>query len=731
MTSNYAIPHMMLRVAYLLLFNLIAGIASAHTTAPPFSLKGVPVPEVPGLLDGPDPIVVNKEKALVLGKALFWDQNVGSDGVACASCHFHAGADSRSRNQLAPAGKSESASMMSFEVAPDGTQRGINYELKLSDFPFFQLEDPLNADSAVLYESDDVVSSAGTFGGNFERVGWSEDIADECNHDPDPVFHDTSRNTRKVADRNAPTVINAIFNFRNFWDGRANHIFNGSSGLGERDPDAGVWVINDRHEPEKVRLKLVNSSLASQAVAPPLNATEMSCENRRLSDLGRKLLWRKPLENQEVHWNDSVLGQYSNSTEGSLKTGLNTYYRYLIMQAFSPKYWSAPKRYEQYAGKVARDTETSLHYEQIEANFGMFFGLALQIYQSTLISDDSPFDRSKVDHEGVPVGLSELEKKGFKEFSDGHCAICHFGPHFTTAAVHSNAELVKNNPEIFASLTQEASISHTVVNKLVALGAERPGLALVDVGFASTGVSADGDDIGLGGKDDFNNPLSFSEQYVQLLVGNSDFVKDEVVTQIRACDFENVLAKDVDESNLKYFTKQDGELISQPQSMEDCFKDDGAVLPSPELAQAELDKENNRKLKTASRNSYKIPNLRNIELTGPYMHNGSMATLEQVLEFYARGGNYPTPSKQILSLLPKRSFASSNIIDFLKTLTDDRVRFERAPFDHPALRVSHGHSSMTSSMNDKLAEDKWLEVPAVGAEGREEPLKPFDALLEN
>jgi len=727
MTSNYAIPRITLRVVSLLLLSLTAGIASAHTTAPPFSLKGVPVPEVPGLLDGPDPIVVNKEKALVLGKALFWDQNVGSDGVACASCHFHAGADSRSRNQLAPAGKSENVPMMSFEVSPDGTQMGVNYELKLSDFPFFQLEDPLNADSLVLYESDDVVSSAGTFGGSFERVGWSEDIADECSHDPDPVFHDASRNTRKVVDRNAPTVINAVFNFRNFWDGRANHIFNGSNELGERDPDAGVWVVDERNEPEKVRLKLVNSSLASQAVAPPLNATEMSCENRRLSDLGRKLLWRRPLENQEVHWNDSVLGQYSNSTEGSLKAGLNTYYRYLIMQAFNPKYWSASKRDEQYEGAAARDTETPLHYEQIEANFGMFFGLALQIYQSTLISDDAPFDRSEVDHEGVPVDLSELEKKGFKEFRDGHCAICHFGPHFTTAAVHSNAELVKNNPEIFANLTKEASISHTVVNKLVT----SEGLALVDVGFASTGVSADGDDIGLGGKDDLNNPLSFSDQYVQLLVGNTDAVKDEVVTQVRACDFENLLAKDVDQSAYFYFTKQDGELISQSQSIEGCFKDDGAVLPSPELAQAELDKDNNSKLKAASRNAYKIPNLRNVELTGPYMHNGSMATLEQVLEFYARGGNHSTPGKQILSLLPDRSFASSNIIDFLKTLTDDRVRFERAPFDHPALRVSHGHSSVASSMSDKLAGDEWLEVPAVGAEGREQALKPFDVLLEN
>src|SRR5512134_1852908 len=40
--------------------------------------------------------------AVMLGKALFWDMQVGSDGQACASCHFHAGGDNRARNQLSP-----------------------------------------------------------------------------------------------------------------------------------------------------------------------------------------------------------------------------------------------------------------------------------------------------------------------------------------------------------------------------------------------------------------------------------------------------------------------------------------------------------------------------------------------------------------------------------------------------------------------------------------------------
>ena len=40
----------------------------------------------------------------------------------------------------------------------------------------------------------------------------------------------------------------------------------------------------------------------------------------------------------------------------------------------------------------------------------------------------------------------------------------------------------------------------------------------------------------------------------------------------------------------------------------------------------------------ADRWSYKTPSLRNIALTAPYMHNGSMSTLRQVIAFYNQGG---------------------------------------------------------------------------------------------
>ena len=82
------------------------------TSLPPVT-AGDPTPGQPPLITDPSVALpkpsnlaafVKDETALLkLGKALFWDMQLGSDGVqACASCHFKAGADNRSKNQVNP-----------------------------------------------------------------------------------------------------------------------------------------------------------------------------------------------------------------------------------------------------------------------------------------------------------------------------------------------------------------------------------------------------------------------------------------------------------------------------------------------------------------------------------------------------------------------------------------------------------------------------------------------------
>ncbi len=72
---------------------------------------------------------------------------------------------------------------------------------------------------------------------------------------------------------------------------------------------------------------------------------------------------------------------------------------------------------------------------------------------------------------------------------------------------------------------------------------------------------------------------------------------------------------------------------------------------------------------------FKSPTLRNIELTGPYMHDGRYQTLEQVIDFYSEGlkkSDTVDPLMKSLHLGGKHLTAQekSDLIAFLKTLTD-------------------------------------------------------------
>lgn len=730
-------PRLRRRVTRLLLLLALPVVVCAHEGPLPVSLKGVPVPDVPGLYDGPDPIIVDRARALALGKALFWDINVGSDGIACASCHFHAGADHRARNQVAPTGIGRALAGAAFENAGDGVTRGPNYLLRRADFPLVQAVEPFLDVAAYGFSrsSDDVVGSAGTFGGDFRDVQLLQQSADDCGRMPDAVYHAGATGTRRVVQRNAPTVINAVFNHRNFWDGRANNVFNGSSPWGDRDPQAGVWVRQANGSVTHQRLHLINSSLASQAVTPPVNDVEMACRGRRFADLGRKLMWRRPLASQHVHWQDSVLGAYANSSPSSERTGLKTYYVTLVRQAFNPKYWSSTQRGAFGAPAARGPTDQALPYNQYEANFAMFFALALQVYQASLVSDDAPFDRSQRDADGIPVDLSPSAIRGMSHFRDAHCNQCHLGPTLSTAALDGIAHLYRADPTVFRDNSYPFSATGSVVIRTVTA----KGSAFTDTGFAATGVADDHWDPGLAANDVFGHPLSFARQYPHFLAGNIAEVFDAEVAQIRACDLGLPVALDIATPSTRWFTQLDG-VQPQPQTTEHCFQSGRAVVPTPAAAARELANPATRKLLVGVESAFKVPTLRNVELTGPYMHNGGMASLTEVLEFYARGGNFTGLSKKVDFVFPQVLLANdaaarADLLEFLKSLTDERVRYERAPFDHPALPLLDGHVGDATAvaagnpLDARLGRDRTIDIPAVGAAGRSDALRAFEDQL--
>src|SRR5215472_4595370 len=400
------------------------------------SLKTAPIP-------GPtaaelNNVVQNKAAAIALGKAFFWEMQFGSDGnTACATCHFNAGADSRSFNQTDPGLRRVDGNG---NPAADSTTFqpgfGANHQLSISDFPLHRLADPNNQASALLSDNNNIVGSQGVFRFNFNDVVLSQAAEDETSV-VDPTFSTAdgnggSINVRRSTPRNAPSVINAVFNYRNFWDGRAQNIFNGVNPFGAGDPSAHLLQVDGSapHGISEALLRLTNSALASQAVGPPGSDVEMSATGRPFVKMGKKMLTLTPLAKQQVSKTDSVLGSLS----AAPASGLTTSYVSMIQAAFQPKWWNSNAVVDANSNYLhSGSPQNTNEYSLMEYNFSMFWGVAIQLYESTLVSDNSRFDQFM---DGNRNALSSLEQQGMSAFTGkGNCTRCHNGAEFTDAAV--------------------------------------------------------------------------------------------------------------------------------------------------------------------------------------------------------------------------------------------------------------------------------------------------------
>lgn len=79
---------------------------------------------------------------------------------------------------------------------------------------------------------------------------------------------------------------------------------------------------------------------------------------------------------------------------------------------------------------------------------------------------------------------------------------------------------------------------------------------------------------------------------------------------------------------------------------------------------------------------FRVPTLRNIELTGPYMHDGRFKTLEEVLDHYSQGGHGTENEDVNIRPFPLSERDKQDLIAFLRTLTD--TTFTRNPaFQNP------------------------------------------------
>ncbi len=80
---------------------------------------------------------------------------------------------------------------------------------------------------------------------------------------------------------------------------------------------------------------------------------------------------------------------------------------------------------------------------------------------------------------------------------------------------------------------------------------------------------------------------------------------------------------------------------------------------------------------------FRTPSLRNVELTAPYMHDGSIATLEEAIAHYAAGGRRRSPlTSEFLPGFTLSAEETQDLIAFLRALTDRRF-IEDARFADP------------------------------------------------
>jgi cytochrome c peroxidase len=713
-----------------------------------------PMPLPPNLAD----YVKDENWARILGKALFWDQKAGSDGMACASCHFAAGADPRDRNQITPGfNQLPVVPDIDVEIRDDGVgplagdltfERflgGPNAVLRKNRFPTHRLSNPDDRNSNIIRTTNDKISSSGAFAQAFEQV--IKDTSDEeCGGPVGEVFHTaTGAAARQVEPLHSPTTVNAGFFRRLFWNSRANNVFNGKGVFGWRDidndPTARILVRGDDNQVALEVAALPDGALASQAVAPPVSALEMSCNGRTFADVGRKLLGSTglPLEDQIVHERDSLLGV--DGPKGNLRDaegGLKIKYEDLIKHAFHDRLWDADGNFiiEQTganSARVQRAGDDPNAYTMMEHNFSLFWGVSIMLYEATLVSDQSRFDTANAAVGGClqaggdagaqcvqdAVGarlLTEQEGDGIILFHSagtppnqdgslgevgGNCNACHVGPLFTGAAAPVDGLVFKA-----ALVPQFDPVTDTVI------------CTAHDFSFFGIGTRPVDHDIVMGGEDPYGNPLSFGRQYWNWLEAGKPDPDGAAGRKIL-----------VDRFNPADFNFDD------PAAGGTTINICGPDLP---LVALKVD------------HSVKTPGLRNVALTPPYFSHGGDANLATVVDFYARGGNKRdrgptgddtgtgadgnTPPDQLplaqppfgtnvddgmrrlnLALDPAvgkdQQYGKDAIIAFMKTLTDPRVQCDEAPFDHPSLEIFNGH--------DADGDDIVFELPAVGADGYE------------
>ena len=585
----------------------------------------------------------------------------------------------------------------------------------------------------------------------------------------DPVFSypseaDASQriNTRRVTGRNTPSAVDAVFNFRNFWDGRAQNVCNGANPFGTRDKQNHLLVVDPvdgKLGPTQVNM--VNSALCSQSLGPILSSTEMSADNRNFHQVGKKLLARVPLANQLVDPTDSVLGTFSKSPDRGLKTS----YSALIQKAFQPEWWQFTQHVCEAADGTMIGTINPANFETcpagtndyslMEYNFSLFWGVAIQMYESTLVADQTPLDKYLEQQQSYTLIGDNLKNQYTIQLKPGITP-------YTLSVIGLNATLDASDQDTYAFDDGQGRVMGGGVNG-----------ATIDYASGTLNIFFSDPPVSL-----VPIQINYSVGTVPLTTGQlrglnlfqtkagcvvchgGPELSNAAVGTVTGFPVERMIMEDdsarvydtgyyhigvrpaAEDAGLGGTDPVAGLPLSQAEILRQHVCDGGyetVIVPGRRgdgIAPAPMNCNDD----VARGGFFKAPQLRNVGLTAPYFHNGSQLTLEQVVEFYNRGGDFNTvaevkfmdPDIELLGLTAQEKI---DLVDFLRNgLTDPRTVAQAAPFDHPQLFVPNGHPHSANGYpvvadpkHPNRATDQLMEIPVTGAKGG----KPLPTFLEN
>lgn len=127
-------------------------------------------------------------------------------------------------------------------------------------------------------------------------------------------------------------------------------------------------------------------------------------------------------------------------------------------------------------------------------------------------------------------------------------------------------------------------------------------------------------------------------------------------------------------SGLKIFRNKCAACHKEPLLTDNSFRNTGLL---PDTAIRDLGRGKITGNKTDNY-KFRVPGLRNIEMTYPYMHDGRFRNLQQVISFYANPANVSAQADPLMRKIGQLSIENQkDLLAFLKTLTDRQFLYDR------------------------------------------------------